>query len=114
MAKLTLIICAVAVVLCVVGLSQSAEGITCRTVVDSLLPCRTYITRGGNLPAQCCRGIRSLNSAANNSAARKMACQCIKVAARAYKANPRYAAPLPSRCNVNIGYPISYNVNCNK
>ncbi|KAI3474776.1 hypothetical protein Pfo_030002 [Paulownia fortunei] len=102
-----------AILVGMVVVAPHAEGISCQTVVNSLLPCKTYLKQGGTLPANCCSGARSLNSAANTPSARKTACQCMKIAAKAYGVKPQYAAAVPRKCNVNIGYAISYNTNCN-
>lgn len=112
MAKLSMIF--VAVVVWMMLVTPHAQSISCQTVVKGLLPCRTFLKQGGALPESCCNGVRSLNSAANTPSARRTACQCMKVAAKAYKVKPQYAAVVPSKCNVNIGYAISYNTNCNK
>ncbi|KAL6520845.1 hypothetical protein OROGR_017414 [Orobanche gracilis] len=96
-----------------VFVAPHAEGLTCSTVVKNLLPCRTYLRNGGNVPASCCSGARSLHSAANTSYDRQLACRCMKVAARAYRVKPQYAAAVPSKCSVNIGYAVDFNTNCN-
>ncbi|KAG8374472.1 hypothetical protein BUALT_Bualt11G0135900 [Buddleja alternifolia] len=103
----------VVVVLCMV-VEVAEGGITCQTVVSSLRPCMTYLKEGGDLPADCCGGVQSLNSAASTPADRQTACNCLKLAAKASAVQPQYAADLPSRCQVNIGYEISYNTDCAK
>ncbi|KAG8366618.1 hypothetical protein BUALT_Bualt17G0098500 [Buddleja alternifolia] len=114
MAKLSMVAVMVLVCLVVVALAPDAEGsITCQKVVNSLLPCRTYMKQGGSLPSACCNGVRSLNNAARGTADRRTACGCIKVAAKALRVNVKYAADVPAKCKVNIGYPISYNTDCN-
>lgn len=115
MAKVTMIInIAMVVAWIVVVAPHIAEGLSCSVVVKSLSPCRTYLRQGGAIPSSCCSGAKSLNAAANTSAARKQACQCMKSIAKAYGVNPQYAAVVPKSCNVKIGYAISYTTNCNK
>ncbi|KAI7747988.1 hypothetical protein M8C21_027912 [Ambrosia artemisiifolia] len=99
-----------------VVLAPHAEAaITCGKVVSSLLPCLGYLQSRGALTPACCNGVKSLNTAANNSADRKTACGCLK---NAYKSNPGInqgnAASLPSKCGVNIPYKISPNTDCSK
>ncbi|KAL7136072.1 hypothetical protein ABFS83_10G004400 [Erythranthe nasuta] len=111
--KATMIVVVVAAMLVVGFGPQGAEGrITCQTVVKGLMPCTNYLTKGGAIPPACCRGVRSINSAAKSTADRRTACECIKVAAKAYKVNVNNAAALPRQCKVNIGYAISYSTNC--
>ncbi|KAL7095125.1 hypothetical protein ACP275_10G004600 [Erythranthe tilingii] len=111
--KAMMIVVVVVAAMVVVGFGpQGAEGITCQTVVKGLMPCTNYLTKGGAIPSACCRGVRSINSAAKTTADRRTACECIKVAAKAYKVNLKNAAALPRQCKVNIGYAISYSTNC--
>ncbi|KAL3615783.1 hypothetical protein CASFOL_040077 [Castilleja foliolosa] len=102
-----------AVVCMMVLIAPRVEGLSCSTVVKNLLPCRDYLTKGGSVPSSCCDGARSLNSAANSGAARQQACRCMKSVGKAYKVNTKYAAAVPSKCNVNIAYAISYSTDCN-
>ncbi|MFS7999401.1 putative plant lipid transfer protein/Par allergen [Helianthus anomalus] len=68
-----------------------------------------------DLPTNRCAGVKRLNSAASNSADRKLACGCLK---SAYQSNPGInsanAASLPSKCGVSIPYKISPNTDCSK
>ncbi|EYU42017.1 hypothetical protein ABFS82_10G004400 [Erythranthe guttata] len=112
--KAVMIIVVVAAIVMVGFSPQGAEGITCQTVVKGLMPCTNYLRKGGAIPSACCRGVRSINSAAKTTADRRTACECIKVAAKAYKVNVRNAAVLPRQCKVNIGYAISYSTDCKK
>ncbi|MFS7901541.1 putative plant lipid transfer protein/Par allergen [Helianthus anomalus] len=104
------------VVACMVVLAPHAEAaLTCGSVAGSLIPCLTYLRAGGAPPPACCAGVKRLNSAASNSADRKIACGCLKTA---YQSNPGInsanAASLPSKCGVNIPYKISPNTDCSK
>ncbi|PIN21380.1 hypothetical protein CDL12_05925 [Handroanthus impetiginosus] len=112
MAKFASIIFAILLV-CMTVVATDAQ-INCGTVAKSLMPCITYLKQGGAVPPACCNGVRTLHSAANNPSARRTACQCMKSAAKAYGVNPHYAAALPKKCKVNIGYAISYGTDCSK
>ncbi|XP_073060212.1 non-specific lipid-transfer protein 1-like [Primulina eburnea] len=111
MALKAMILISVMVVMCMTA-TLNAQDVSCQTVVDSLLPCKTYLEQGGNVPTACCNGVISLNSAANTAADRKIVCQCLKTIAKSYAINPQYASGLPASCKVNIPYPISYDTNC--
>ncbi|KAG9443605.1 hypothetical protein H6P81_014945 [Aristolochia fimbriata] len=90
--------------------------VTCGTVVSNLSPCIGYL-RGASkvIPATCCSGIRNLNSAAQTTADRKTACNCLKSAAAGIAGlNYGLAAALPAACKVNIPYKISPSTNCNQ
>lgn len=92
----------------------SRGAITCKAVVNNLVPCKTYLTQGGSVSTACCKGVKSLNSSANTTADRRTACNCLKSAAKASSVNAKYAASLPTKCNVTVGVAISYNTNCTK
>ena len=105
--------CVVAVMCMVVVSAPMAQAITCGQVVSALAPCMSYLQNGGAVPAQCCNGVRGLNSAAKNTADRQAACNCIKQAAgNVPNFNANNAAGLPGKCGVNIPYKISTSTNC--
>ncbi|CAA0830589.1 Non-specific lipid-transfer protein 3 [Striga hermonthica] len=92
-----------------------AEGLSCGQVVHTLLPCRDYLKSGGNVvPQKCCDGARSLNNMARTTPDRQQACRCMKTAAKAYKAQQKYAAAVPGKCGVKLGYAVNFNIDCNK
>ncbi|GER44292.1 non-specific lipid-transfer protein [Striga asiatica] len=103
----------VAVVMIVMWV-MTAEGLSCGQVVRSLVPCRDYLKSGGNVPGKCCDGIRSLNNMTRTTSDRQQACRCIKTAAKAYKAKQTYAAAVPRKCGVKLGYAVNFNIDCNK
>ena len=106
-----LVVC-LAVLAAVVG-APLAEAITCGQVSSSLAPCINYLKAGGVVPAACCNGVRSLNSAAKTTADRQAACNCLKTASGSIKGiNLNLAAGLPGKCGVSVPYKISPSTNC--
>ncbi|TYH49460.1 hypothetical protein ES332_D10G138400v1 [Gossypium tomentosum] len=106
------------VVLCLLVDAPLAQGaISCDQVKSSLLPCVGYV-RGNNArpaPPNCCKGIRSLKSAARIRLDRQAACKCIKsLAADISDINYSVAAGLPGQCNVHIPYKISPSIDCKR
>ena len=94
-----------------------AEGaVTCGQVVGAIAPCITYAM--GNVPApsaNCCSGVRSLNSAAATTADRQAACTCLKQRSGGMGGlRTDLIAGIPSKCGVNIPYAISPSTDCNK
>ncbi|XP_019162729.1 PREDICTED: non-specific lipid-transfer protein-like [Ipomoea nil] len=106
------------VVVCMVVAAPSAEAaIVCGALVGKLTPCLSYVQgkAKGQPPAACCGAIKSVNSAASSTADRQAACKCLKQMAGNYPGmNIGAAASIPGKCGVNIGYPISTSVDCNK
>lgn len=98
-----------------VAAATSEAAVTCSTVATSMNPCIAYLKgKGGPVPAPCCSGIKSLNSAASTTPDRQTACKCLKSAATSIKGiNYGLAAGLPSSCGVSIPYKISPSTDCN-
>lgn len=95
----------------------SEAAISCNTVFSSLIPCLSYVTKGGKkVQPACCSGIKSLYAAAKTTADRRSVCSCLKSAASSVTGiNFKYAAQLPGKCGVkNIPFKISPNVDCSK
>jgi len=94
-----------------------AHAITCRQVVSTLSPCITYVQNSPARvpPAQCCRGVSTLNRAARTTADRRITCNCLKsFVASLSRFNLNSAASLPRRCGVRIPYRISPSTDCNR
>ncbi|WP_369073423.1 non-specific lipid-transfer protein, partial [Acinetobacter baumannii] len=87
---------------------------TCGQVTSNLAPCIPYARSGtGPVPAACCNGIRSLNSAAQPTPDRQATCKCLKSASGSVSGlNYGVVAGLPGKCGVNIPYKISPSTNC--
>lgn len=109
------IVFAVIVCVCMMAIGHHADDAgSCEPVLNAMETCRTYLKQGGTVPATCCKGVKSLNTAATTPAVKRTYCECLKTEAKALGVNSQFASSLPTKCNVNIGYPISYNVNCSR
>lgn len=106
--------CMVLVCMALVACTPHAVyAITCGQITSNLIPCVSYLQRGGPVPPRCCNGIRSIANAARTTVDRRTACNCLKsAAARAQGINLRNAESLPSKCNVRIPYKISISIDC--
>lgn len=109
--KLALI---VVVALMVVAAPASEAVITCGTVTKNLVGCLPYLRSGGTPSPACCRGVKTLSSAATTTADRRAACACLKQAASSFPGFFKYAGGLPGKCGVSVPYPISPNTDCSK
>ncbi|XP_010043282.1 non-specific lipid-transfer protein 1-like [Eucalyptus grandis] len=116
--KATALAAAAAAVVCMVVANAppaAAQVSSCNQVVNTLMPCVSYVLNGGAVPPDCCSGIQSLYSAAKTTADRQGVCNCLKSAINgipynAYSAG--LAAGLPAKCGVNIPYKISLSTDC--
>ncbi|XP_027336855.1 non-specific lipid-transfer protein 1-like [Abrus precatorius] len=122
MASLQIRLVCLAIVCLALGATiPKAQGaVTCGQVVNNLTPCISYVVYGGNMvPAQCCSGVKNLNSMARTTPDRQTVCNCIKNAVSnsgfTYTSfNLNLAAGLPRKCGVNIPYQISPNTDCSR
>ena len=97
----------------VVSSPLAEAAISCGQVTNSLANCIGYLQKGGAVPAPCCNGIKSLNSAAKTTADRQGVCNCLKsLSGKISGINYGFAAGLPSKCGVSIGYKISPSTDC--
>ncbi|KAF2287978.1 hypothetical protein GH714_003690 [Hevea brasiliensis] len=111
------LVCLVLVSLVAGAPKASRAEITCGQVVRSLSPCVSYVLGGGNVPGQCCTGMKTLYSAAQTTPDRQAVCKCLKSAISSSGVpytgyNLGLAAGLPAKCHVNLPYKIDPNTNC--
>ncbi|KAK1697504.1 hypothetical protein QYE76_014201 [Lolium multiflorum] len=92
----------------------ASAALSCSTVYSALMPCLGYVESGGEVPQECCGGIKNIVATASSTPDRRAACTCLKNVARGVTAGPclSRAAGLPGRCGVQLPYKISPNVNC--
>ena len=104
-----------AMVVCMVVSSSYAEALTCSDVSNKISACLSYLKQGGEVPADCCTGVKGLNDATKTTPDRQTACNCLKTSFKSNKdLKSEFAASLPSKCGVNIPYKISLETDCNK
>ncbi|KNA20468.1 hypothetical protein SOVF_052150 [Spinacia oleracea] len=91
--------------------------VTCNLVAKSLAQCIPYLKgSGGPRPSpNCCAGVQGLKAAAQTTADRRAACNCMKnQAANTKGLNYNLAARLASQCNVRVNYNFDPKTNCNR
>ncbi|KAG6433696.1 hypothetical protein SASPL_105311 [Salvia splendens] len=107
------IVSKVVLVMAICAFVVATSAADCQQVLTQLQPCRNYLKSGGSVPANCCKGVVTLNKAATTAAKKQQFCKCLQSEAKSLGVNTKYAQSLPQKCKVNIGYPISYSFNCN-
>ncbi|GFY82442.1 lipid transfer protein 1 [Actinidia rufa] len=96
-------------------LPQVDAAMSCSLVESSLEPCLVYLRTGGQVPVECCNGVKTLYNAASSTADRQTACGCLKKASATVTGiNLGLASSLPEDCGVNIPYKISPSTDCSK
>ncbi|CAM0152460.1 unnamed protein product [Urochloa decumbens] len=100
------------------SLQTASAAVSCSEVTSAVAPCLGYAMGSTSSPsASCCSGVRSLSSRASSTADRRAACSCLKSMTGRLGgggASMSNAANIPSKCGVNVGVPISPNVDCSK
>ncbi|XP_066361384.1 non-specific lipid-transfer protein 2-like [Miscanthus floridulus] len=101
--QLAMTIAVVAAVL-LAAATTSEAAVTCGQVNSAIGPCLAYARGSGNSPSvACCSGVRSLNSAARNTANKRAACNCLKsVAGRVNGLNAGNVASIPYTISASI------------
>ncbi|XP_027352511.1 non-specific lipid-transfer protein 1-like [Abrus precatorius] len=113
MARVLKMACMVVMCMAVVGAPiMMVEAMTCSDVVQTLMPCLSYLTQGGNPSQECCDGVRTLQANAATTSDRQTVCNCLKSNVNNFGVNANYAQALPAQCHVNIPYAISPSTNC--
>ncbi|CAN6325615.1 unnamed protein product [Urochloa humidicola] len=108
---------AVVVAVLVLAASQqtASAAVSCSEVTSAVAPCLGYAMGSTSSPSTaCCSGVRSLSSRASSTADRQAACSCLKSMTGRLGGGMSNASNIPSKCGVNVGVPISPNVDCSK
>uniref|UniRef100_A0A803L3E7 Non-specific lipid-transfer protein n=1 Tax=Chenopodium quinoa TaxID=63459 RepID=A0A803L3E7_CHEQI len=90
---------------------------TCGAVTKYLGQCMPFLrgTAGGVPSPKCCAGVGGLKAAAQTTADRRMACNCMKSTASKTKGlNYNFASRLASLCRVPVSYSFNPKINCNR
>ncbi|KAL0916200.1 hypothetical protein M5K25_013692 [Dendrobium thyrsiflorum] len=106
---------AMVIILLMVSITVTESTIPCSEVVNELVVCVGYAQNGRELPAACCGGVKELKAEAITTEDRQTVCNCIKSLAKQIGGlNQNLLASIPGKCGVDIGYPISFSVDCSK
>ncbi|CAN6380363.1 unnamed protein product [Urochloa humidicola] len=114
--QLAVVVVALTILMVVTTAPAVVSSVTCKQVAGYLSPCVSYaMGQGTSPPKACCSGVRSLNSAASTTPDRQAACKCLKKIISGMPAlKPDIVAGIPSKCGVDIPYPIRLSTDCNK
>ena len=115
MARAQLVVVALVAAMLLAAPYTADAAISCGTVNSALGPCLSYARGTGSAPsAQCCSGVKRLAGAAQSTADKRTACNCLKSVARGGGIKAGNAASIPSKCGVSVPYSISTSVDCSK
>ncbi|KAB2607227.1 non-specific lipid-transfer protein 1-like [Pyrus ussuriensis x Pyrus communis] len=89
--------------------------VTCGQVVTLLTPCIPFGVFGGDVPPDCCAGIKGLHDIQNTAEDRRTACSCIqKGAAMIPGLDYDRVNTLGDRCGSPCPYTVYPSTNCSE
>ncbi|KAI0502441.1 non-specific lipid-transfer protein 1 [Dendrobium catenatum] len=103
------------IVAAAVTIPRGEAQLTCLEVVGGyFMACLYFLNSGGFLPAECCRGLRSLAEVAQAAIDRRSACNCLKMLVQgAAEEVLRRAGLLPETCQISdLPFVISPSTDC--
>ncbi|QCE01608.1 hypothetical protein DEO72_LG7g2907 [Vigna unguiculata] len=105
----------VIVLLLTVAAMKPVNGFSCVRAKLSLLSCLPFLTTNQESPSSaCCNGVRNVRASAPTKPELREACKCLKATVNeTLNLNKDKAVQLPKLCNVDVGFPISKDIDCN-
>ncbi|XP_031268518.1 non-specific lipid-transfer protein A-like [Pistacia vera] len=92
---------------------EPGRAISCGQVDSALAHCLEFLTGGPGPSPVCCDGVMNLKAMTPTIGDRRAACECMKEAAGHYASlKSDKASQLPQACGVQIGVPITKDVDC--
>ncbi|KAF3777645.1 Non-specific lipid-transfer protein 1 [Nymphaea thermarum] len=116
--KLSVLVVVLVAMILSESMPAATAAVSCGSVYGKLTPCMSYVSGGGRTgpSSSCCGGIKSLNFSLKLRSDRQAACVCLKSLAARFAGAVNYGviSSLPKKCGVNLPYPISTSINCNR
>ncbi|KAF8028827.1 hypothetical protein BT93_E1478 [Corymbia citriodora subsp. variegata] len=98
-----------------VSLLMSAEAtIPCSMVKARVAPCVMFaMGKAPTLPPACCSSLQQLARSVRSVNDKKDVCRCLKASAKSVRGlQDKFLRQIPAACHINVGFPVSANVNC--
>lgn len=90
--------------------------ITCDTVVSKAIHCVAFARGTDTMPsAECCSGMQQLAQSAQSIDDKKAVCKCLKSKVGRYNGvQDKFLSTIPGICKIEVGFPISLSIDCDK
>ncbi|QCE01609.1 hypothetical protein DEO72_LG7g2908 [Vigna unguiculata] len=110
----TSVFCLAIVLLLTVAAMKPVNGFSCVQAKLSLLTCLPFLTTNQESPSStCCNAVSNVRASAPTKPELREACECLKATANEIpNLNKDKVAQLPKLCNVDVGFPISTDIDC--
>ncbi|XP_044508719.1 non-specific lipid-transfer protein C, cotyledon-specific isoform-like [Mangifera indica] len=87
--------------------------VKCSSLVYKAAGCVDYVTGKAKDPGiTCCIGLQQLAQSVKSVDDKKDICRCLKKGAGPVPINDWLLSQLPSRCHIDVGFPVSSKTNC--
>lgn len=95
-------------------------------IIHAAVPCQTVQAKSGacvmfalgraQKPApSCCTGLQQLAQSVTSLEDKKSICRCLKAGAKSFGGlQDRFLSQLPAACHIQLGFPVSINIDCEK
>jgi hypothetical protein len=95
---------------------HTANAMPCEEVADAFAPCLRYARYQDPRPSLlCCDGLQAITDAAQSTADKRAACDCLKTMLTAFsEIDPDEVAGIPSICGVNMPFALSATADCTR
>ncbi|XP_022637414.1 non-specific lipid-transfer protein A-like [Vigna radiata var. radiata] len=99
-----------------VAAMKPVNGFNCSVAKLSLIECFPFLERNQDIPStSCCNVVSNVRASAPTKPELREACQCFTEGIVDFpKLDKDRAIQLPKLCNVDIGFPLTKDIDCNK
>ncbi|KAG9445481.1 hypothetical protein H6P81_016821 [Aristolochia fimbriata] len=94
---------------------EAPAPMSCPQMALAVVPCFGYIVAGGDVPAECCSGLKAVKAAAPTTELCRQACACMQWTAAAIPGvNYDLVNTLPQKCHFSISFKLTPSTDCSK
>ncbi|WVY92231.1 hypothetical protein V8G54_037745 [Vigna mungo] len=99
-----------------VAAMKPVNGFSCLLAKVSLLQCLTFLISNQDIPStSCCNAVSNVRASALTTPELREACQCLTAAVDEFpRLNEDRAIQLSELCKVDVGFPLTKDIDCNK
>ncbi|KOM46614.1 hypothetical protein LR48_Vigan07g031800 [Vigna angularis] len=99
-----------------VAAMKPVNGFSCLVAKVSLLQCLSFLNSIADIPStSCCNAVSNVRASAPTKPELREACLCLTAAVAQFsKLEKDRAIQLPKLCKVDVGFPLTKDIDCNK
>ncbi|KAG2390958.1 uncharacterized protein HKW66_Vig0132810 [Vigna angularis] len=99
-----------------VAAMKPVNGFNCLITQVSLVQCLPFLGNTEDIPStSCCDAVSTVKASTLTKPELREACQCLKATIAQFpKLNKDRVIQLPKLCKVDVGFPLTKDIDCNK